>query len=349
MNNIHWQELEARFKNAKNEYATLKKLCEGQVVRWEWFKRGEGYALEPFYFERSGNSQGKLLDKEPSNVKKCEWLCFCYGFDEQKRIVVIREGFDLSGESYREEFFVHKANLIESIRYNVPEREKQPIRLMFRHFTEGKIVKYESFGVPRVRLHDCLIETYEYSGDRLVGVKINHFREKQNPTIDEDFYSEVSTQHDDLIYDETGHLLHIIRLGTDGSVRTIYQKLKQGQTVKTLSILVERKLIELIPQIVASARIQERVYCLALVYADDMCLPPSVGLGLEIERAACIEKYDETGVEFIWSPADFTNYNTPSLEFNDKELLEACELLNRELVYKGSSTPVKRLFKHKVT
>ena len=114
--------------------------------------------------------------------------------------------------------------------------------------------------------------------------------------------------------------------------------------MKTLPTVVENKLIRLIPQAVASARIYEPVYCLALAYdpASD-CLPPLLGLGLERERQAWIAEHGRRARDFIWNPAEFTHFDTPALTLDDADLEQVCERLNGEIEAKGTHEPARKL------
>jgi hypothetical protein len=111
-----------------------------------------------------------------------------------------------------------------------------------------------------------------------------------------------------------------------------------------LSVLVEQKLLRLIPQAVASARIYEPVYCLALTYdPESACLPPLLGLGLEQERRACLEEHGRRAREFLWNPAEFAHFDTPALALDDPDLESLCDRFNAELDAKGSWEPARKL------
>jgi hypothetical protein len=114
--------------------------------------------------------------------------------------------------------------------------------------------------------------------------------------------------------------------------------------MKTLSTMVENKLVRLIPQAVAAAGIREPVYCLALCYdPESECLPPLIGIGLERERQAWVEEHGRRARDFIWNPAEFAHFDTPALSLDDPELESACGRLNDELETKGSWEPARKL------
>ena len=71
-------------------------------------------------------------------------------------------------------------------------------------------------------------------------------------------------------------------------------------------------------------------------------LLPDLGIGLESERQKLSKRRDGAKPD-IWNPDEFSNYGNNRTELKDKQLDRACKLFNRELEYRGSDEPARKL------
>lgn len=327
-------ELQSRLKNLTSDYEALKKMYEEQVTQWVWFKGEYGYPSEPFFFERRGQKQGKRLAEKPSNKKKQDWDCYQYGFDKQNRMLIERSNFHAYSQSYQESFLIHRDNIIEMIRYDydMDSQERQAIALSTYYFEGDKLISTEFVGVAAITT-----ETYKYAKGILTDVE--HHGWRQAIGANKIRYFQENNSCEKYTYNEAGQLSCIRRLFPNGSEETIYQRLTKKENVKNLLSTVEHKLIEIVLQLVGGLNISEKVYCLALVYASDMVLPPAIAIGLERDRSSWLDQVTDTksdsSLEAIWSPEDFFYYNQASLEISDEEFIAMCTLLNQQLQIKG--------------
>lgn len=316
------QELATKLTTVVQDYATLKRTCERQVVRWEWatFAR---YTPQPFYFEIMQFARGQKLKEEPKNRNGC----FQYGFDEYNRVVVVRQYTEFVGQ-FDEEFFTYRGEVVDSVLFS-HRPEKEPINVARQHLREGRLSSYAAY-----TRRWSLVEHYEYSGDRLVTIHVEGTSEGAPYAHDHQ-----------LNYDDSGRLQQILWVEPDGSASPIYRRPERGVTIRTLAAPVERRLVELIPEVVARAGIDEPVYCVALNYdlENDNFFPPVLGVGLESERMAWVEQYGKRVWQLIWNPAEFKHFATLALQVSDPELDENCLLLNQQLKLKGFVTPGRKL------
>ncbi len=135
------------------------------------------------------------------------------------------------------------------------------------------------------------------------------------------------------------------RVRPDGSRFQLYQPLPKGITVKSLKETVRRRLLELIPELVATAAIAEPIYCVALAYdgEGDDALPPIIGIGTESERQHWLAEHGKRAKEFMWNPAEFQHYEKSHTQLDDDVLEEACDYLNSKWAEGGSAVPAANL------
>ncbi len=130
-----------------------------------------------------------------------------------------------------------------------------------------------------------------------------------------------------------------------GGTETLYRRPRKGETIKGLCELVEERLVELIPEVVAAAKIRKPAYCLLLVYDwenPDVMLPPDLAVGLASDRSAAAKQHGQEAKHSLWNPAGFTIFGE-GLELDDRRLAKACELLGQQLALKDRFTPALKL------
>jgi hypothetical protein len=135
------------------------------------------------------------------------------------------------------------------------------------------------------------------------------------------------------------------RVRRDGTRFQLGQPLPKGVTVKSVKETIRNRLVTLVPEVVAAARIKEPIYCVALAYdgEDNDVLPPVIGIGLESERQRWQAEHKKNLWQWIWNPAEFQHFEKPHTQIEDEALEEACDQLNSKLVEGNSSTPAIKL------
>jgi hypothetical protein len=112
-----------------------------------------------------------------------------------------------------------------------------------------------------------------------------------------------------------------------------------------LKATIRERLELLVPQVVANARINEPIYCVALGYdgeGNDV-LPPLIAIGIESERQKWLGEHSSDAKHMIWNPADFFHFEKPHTQLEDEVLEEACDLLNTYLAERDSLSPAVKL------
>jgi hypothetical protein len=123
--------------------------------------------------------------------------------------------------------------------------------------------------------------------------------------------------------------------------------LPKGVTMKSLAKQIRERLARAVVMTVTKARIKEPVYCLALNYdcEGNPLLLPELGIGLDSERQARLNRAGRNAKLDIWEPEQFSLFanSRTALQKRDRELDRACDLFNRELEYEGSDEPARKL------
>lgn len=324
-------EVRERFDRAIEDYVDLMLECEAEVARWEWTSSNR-YELQPLYFERHRCKPGRVLKQEPPN-KNGVWQ---YGFDNQERVVVERQGVEFEGRFY-ETFLRHEDDTVWSVLYDY-HRPKKPINVTRYRFEDGRAVSQETFAQ-----FGCGREEYEYENRRLTRIHDWHQEHGQGPTI----------SRYDVGYDETGQIasIHVTypegdRFSPEPHTSVVYQRPVKGQTIAALTAWIKQRLILRIPEMIAAAGIEEPAYCVTLAYHPEpgVSVVPSVGVGLEAERESWVRTEGKDACDLIWNPAEFTHYCTTALTLADDDLERACDLLGQQLGARGTWAPARRMF-----
>jgi hypothetical protein len=322
------QTLDARWQQVFTEYPSLKAANEAQVIRWEW-ATNQRYDPRPLYFQRHHVRPGKVI-QEKTDDQVYVWQ---YGFDRHNEIVVTRlfgPPIPFVGTQTLETFSVRRGDLVECVRYLKPNL---PVEVIHQHFVDGRIAAFRSFSVsvgPMLRatnpqtIHDLAVrtqgiafceETYEYQGDRITRIRVTYFRAGRADSL----------HHEETIqYDSAGRVLTIQGHYADGITQTIYQRAQKEQTISALARLVRRRLLEIIPQVIAKARIEPQVYCLVLHYLDHFS-SPTLMLGLESDRQALIREHGSDVRYYLWMPV------VPYLEITDPTHFEENALFDQQI------------------
>lgn len=317
------EDLGKRFADEANQYARLRQSAELNVVRWQWAS-GPIHELRPYWAERVGLKRGRALDREPAKKDGA----YLYGFDSLNRVVIKRQGTELK-DVFEDEFFQYKDDAVHTVRFSA--LPGQPIGSVARYeFHQGMLVKAEGhseFGRDQ--------EVYSYGDGRLLRIDV----------LQQEHGGELNSSTYVVDYDEFGILSSIRMVKPEAYARTIYARPEKAASIAAIIQLLENRLVELIPNAVARARISTPAYCLILVYGEETvnCLPPLVGVGLEAERQRWIAEHPDRAKWYVWNPAEFAFFEKTELQLNDPELNSACAFLNSQMASKGSCAEATKL------
>jgi hypothetical protein len=322
------QTLEERWRQVFSEYHSLKASCEAQVVRWEW-AANQRYDPRPLYFQRYHIRPGKVVQGKTDDLV----YAWQYGFDGHNQIVVTRlfgPPIPFVGTQTIETFSVKHGDVIECVRYLKPNL---PVEIIHQHFKNGRITAFRSFSVsvgPMLRatnpqtIYNLAMrtqgiafheETYNYRAGRVSRIEVTYRRAGRADPL----------HHEEMIqYDSSGRVLSIQGHYADGLTQTIYQRAQKEQTVAALAKLVNRRLVEFIPQVVAKAKIDAPVYCLVLHYLEHFS-SPTLMLGLETDRQALIREYGPEARYYLWMPV------APYIEIDDPAHQEENALFDQQI------------------
>lgn len=300
-----------RFHAESNAFGRLKKLCESRVTRWD-FLQWPDWDWDPEVM-RSNQTFAKYQKRLSEEKAK-----YAYGYDKEDRVVVVRRGLP-SEDNAIWNFFRYSGNRIVGSAFvgnttsNVFEAT----------LAEGRIVKVEHL-MGNVRIWDWKL--FQWEGDRIAKATYG-FRGRK--------------PHREIIYDKTGEVLEDIDLS-----RPIKRKpLPKGVSMNSLAKEIRERLAKAVIQTVAKAKIKETAYCLALNYdcEGNPLLPPELGIGLDSDRRAILKRGGRDAKLDIWDAVNFPMFASKRSALNDKDLNRACDLFNRELEYKGTDEPARKL------
>jgi hypothetical protein len=319
----------SRFNAEKKAFARLKKLSESKVVRWDYWDLPKWYWDPADNFVRSRYLAEKTSQKDAG---------YGYGYDNLGRIVVIyRFGLPRPGKIERMEFLRYSGNkLVGSIfGPNAVYSGNTVIgsdwaagshvsNVFEATLSEGRIVMVEQlYGSVEADWNRV-----EWRGDEIAKVAYGAFGRKA---------------HLERVYGKNGKVVEEIDLS-----KPIKRKpLPKGVTMTTLAKEIRDRLAKAVVQTAIKAKIKEPVYCLALNYdcEGNPLLLPELGIGLESNRRALLKRGGRDAKLDIWDAANFPMFGSSStaLMGRDKKLDQACDLYNRELEYKGSDEPARKL------
>ena len=112
------EELQREYDKYQNLFDTVKLEIESEIVKFENYK-GEFYEVFPFSYQRGGFKQGKSV-KNITLLKNTNNL-FTYGFNEEGKIIEIREGISIKDKFYYRFLFYEKI-YVKSLSYDYDKR-----------------------------------------------------------------------------------------------------------------------------------------------------------------------------------------------------------------------------------
>lgn len=331
---------EERWRQAFGAYESLRGRVLSQVARWEWAD-DERYDPRPLYFERSKLRRGQVVAEMGGDFSGL-WQ---YGFDANERLVAAR-GYParaLHEVQCLEDFYLYDDRMVESIRF-AQYQPKIPIRVAHQARDKGALESYAAFSVDLGPIFDELgpdealrqasaqqgvshyQEHYSYKDGRLAGIQVQHA-----------WGGEVFTHEELVSYDKLGRVTHIESQYPDGTKQTIYRRPEPTYGIGSHAGRIYQRLLEIIPQRLAQAKVRDRVYCLALRYSAGRTLP-HLALGLERTRNELIKRHKGAGlVMALWQPADHV------LELEDPPTESDRAIFEQQLALSGDFEPAREL------
>ena len=123
-------------KTASADYAKHREAAEASVVRWVWATAPSTHP-QPAYFELTQLSPGKMLMRMPGKWKLGQAQ---EGFDEEGRIVAVRERAAKRGDYY-ETFFRYERGGIAQLQYTP---DGSWISAAWHTIVDGRVVATDS-------------------------------------------------------------------------------------------------------------------------------------------------------------------------------------------------------------
>jgi hypothetical protein len=112
--NMSQEELQISFDKYKNLFDTVKLEIENKIVKFEHYK-GEFYEITPYSYQRGGFKQG--IPVKNINLIKSTKNLYTYGFNQDGKIIEIREGISLKDAFYYQ-FLFYEKDCIKSLSYD---------------------------------------------------------------------------------------------------------------------------------------------------------------------------------------------------------------------------------------
>lgn len=314
----------SRFNAEKNAFSRLKRLCESKVVRWDYWDLPRWYWDPADLYVRSRYLATKTGRKEAD---------IGYGYDNLGRVVVIHH-FDPPKITSMEFLRYSRKKLVGSC--FGPEAIRSEGKVIGSDWSAGSYVSnvFEAIlSEGRIVLVEQLYGSVEadwnrveWRGDEIAKVAYGAFGRKA---------------HLERVYGKNGKVVEEIDLS-----KPVKRKpLPKGVTMNSLAKEIRERLSKVVVQTVTKAKIKEPVYCLALNYDSEgnPLLPPELGIGLEADRRARLKRGGRDAKLDIWDAVNFPMFANSRTALKDRELDRACDLFNRELEYKGSDEPARKL------
>lgn len=148
-----------------------------------------------------------------------------------------------------------------------------------------------------------------------------------------------------MTFDEAGEVISDFALKADAKPAARKKGAEKAFSLNDLLELIRKRLLKVIPQTAAKARISKPVYCLALAYDGESneILPPLLGIGLESERQGWIQEHGREAKDYMWNPAEFKHYEQKNTHLKNEELEAWCVQANELLEKRGTNAPARRM------
>lgn len=306
-------------RSAGKRYAALKSEAEAAVTRWEWGSSAI-HSLEPFYFERHRFGRGRSISA-PAKPKSGQEQ---YGFDADGQLRVTRSYTELEGRCY-ETFYDHRGAEVDKVHYDYAAKKSVIHVARYRFDAAARLLELEHlYPAAQGRRH----ERFEWEDARLARVIVDH---------------DGTAQTDDFVYDPAGELLRIERVYPSGDRSVTYERV--APSLPSLLAQLEALALDTIPQLLERLPRAESVCALALwldMEAYEHVLPPGLALLTVAERQRLVDLHGPDARSYLWNPAEWSAFDTPSLEYRSDELLALAAGANQLIWQKERFTQARK-------
>jgi len=318
------QEPFRRFQSLNEKYHFLKEECEGNVISWKWAE-SKLDDPRPLWYERNRLKRGTILKFPPTRPNGY----YEYGYDSKGKLLVARNHVFSEPDRYwyYETFNVHTPDTIESAHFHY-NPEKEAINLSRSIYQGNQIILWE-----RCTKHGNGRERYYWDKNHVVSIDIELSRAR-NP----DFVEPTPWQKVEASYTKFGTLDKVVIHWQKHSEQSkelseiAYRRLIKSENLKLLLDRAKQKIYDAIMSTLSRLNLSEIVYCIAITWSPGQyqSLPPNLGIGFERDRKNWIAEHGKEAKWYLWNPAEFSFQIINHTVFGDSELMEICELLNRE-------------------
>jgi hypothetical protein len=325
-------EVEARFQELPSRYRSLRQACEANVVSWRWAS-DDLYDPRPLHFETHGYKKGRLLKQPPKKpASKIE-----YGFGADGLIHVARQHIRFDGYPDRlwfyETFYVRGKDEIEVTHFDY-HPDKDPIFYGIGRYEDGRMRHW------RVRAREGIgRDTYTWEGEKVVRIECEHAPVEKGAGSG----PLVQVRQYEICYDAAGDIQEILshQHHPREVTEVVYRRRPGDVTFADLLRRMRPALTQAVFEEVRRAGISERVYALVLAWdpGQQESLPPSIGIGLESERAAWLQEHGKDAKQYLWNPAEYQNFR----DIASEAVEEACRPVNQECRLRDSWKEARRV------
>jgi hypothetical protein len=313
-------ELQKRFGTEAKMLSVFRERAKAEAKRWV-------YSTEEIWSYEDLRARGS----ESSLLPGPEGALFACGYDAAERAIVLQQFEEVEPETDTEASAPTKEICVEEFiawsgdTLDVTRFVRGELHMVCRSKFQDRLLVEDE----RVRHGVYQHERIQYQGRRM---RLEQFLSHDGRVVSEIAYGPHGEQT-------------FYKVRRDGTRFELYQPLPKGMTVKSLKESVRSRLLALVPELVARARIAEPLYCVALAYDAEGgdALPPLIGIGLESERQRWKAQHGKKAWQWLWNPAEFQHYEKEHTQLEDDALEEACDYLNGKMAENGSAAPAIKL------
>lgn len=318
-------EVEVRFHEMPGRYRSLRQACEANVVSWRWAS-DDVYDPRPLHFETHGYKKGRLLKQPPRKPDNK----FEYGLGADGLIHVARQQVRFDGYPDRlwfyETFYVRGKDEIEVLHFDY-HPDKVPIFYGVGTYEDERMRYW------RVRAREGIgRDTYTWDGEKVLRVDCEHAPVEKGARSG----PLVQVRQYEIRYDASGEIQEILsrQRHPREATEVVYQRRPEDVTFADLLLRMRSAITRAVVDEVRRAGISEQVYALALAWdpGQQESLPPSIGIGLESERAAWLREHGKNARQYLWNPAEYQHLR----DIGSQAVENACRRVNQECRLRGS-------------
>lgn len=312
-------------QRARAQYSSRKISAEAAVVRWE-YHTNTAHDPRPYFCERYNLMLGRRIAKPRSNA-------FQYGLDELDRCVVVRQP-KTKDEPAFEEFFSYRAAGADSAAYRA-SADHALCYVTQQKLRGGKLLACDVLDADKSAQE--VRERYRYRPDgQLQDVAVEILQRGKR----------VEEHRFDVMYDSRGRMIAVRRYWPHlERFLPIHWNEKTAPSAAEMATEIRCRLLQLVPDAVAKAKVKSRVYCLAVTYdTSEDELPPKLAIGLEEDLEKLRASNPAAVKKEAWNPKRFSRYQPGSVPLaEDPTFLMQCDLFMQHTMAKSDMASPRRL------